>query len=147
MYGQVKTSKKTISLLKQIVKETKNKEKTQQDDMQRLEAVATLTCRSFTDEGITLEMFVEANVFKLGEVGENLCKKVTELKSKMTHDTHPKVLEEQRKASIEAVQKIEEAEVLYPKAVEQFSQSLQCRMYRLREYTMQMEDGAPLQRE
>ena len=73
------------------------------------------------DEGIKIEMFVEAKVFRLGEFSKNLHKRVMELESKMTPNTHLEVLEERRKATTEVVQKIEEAKALCTKMIEHIS--------------------------
>ena len=58
----MKKSKKSVLLLKKIVKETDNKIKSSQDEKKRLEAVVTLTYRNFMDEGITIEMFSKENI-------------------------------------------------------------------------------------
>ena len=83
IFGQLKTSKKTISSLKHTVKETKNKEKKWQDDRQCLDIAVTLTCCSFDEEGITPKMFFEAKFFILGEIDDNFYNRVMELESKM----------------------------------------------------------------
>ena len=68
-------------------------------------------------------MISEAKYFRLGEIAENLHKRVVELESKMTPNTPPEVLEERRKVVTEAMQNIEEEEVLCAKAIKQVSQS------------------------
>ena len=61
-----------------------NPEGKRKNDKKWLEATITLTCINFMDEGITLEMFTEANFLRIGEVIENLHKQVVEMESKMT---------------------------------------------------------------
>ena len=43
--------------------------------------VVTLDCKNLTSEGMTHEMVVEANVFLLGEIIEDLHKKVVDLEA------------------------------------------------------------------
>ena len=57
--------------------------------MHRLDEAVTIACNSFNDEGITHEMFAEAKVFRLGEIIENLCKKVAELEFQVQPSTPP----------------------------------------------------------
>ena len=60
--------------------------------MHRLDATITLYCNNFTNEGITNEMFLESKVFRISEIVENLCNKVTKLESQVTPNTPPEVL-------------------------------------------------------
>ena len=61
------------------------------------------------------EMSVEVKVFQLGDIAKNLCKKVAELEVQMTPNTPPYLLEERRKETTEATNKIQEMEVLSAK--------------------------------
>ena len=81
IYGQLKISKKTISSLKQTIKETENKANTWKENRHQIDAAITLACNNFTDEGITNDMFEESKVFRLGEITENLLKKFVDLES------------------------------------------------------------------
>ena len=49
------------------------------------------------------EMFLEDKVIWLGEIVEDLCKKVIELESQVTPSTPLEVLEERRKSATEAL--------------------------------------------
>ena len=73
-----------------------------------MEASVTLTCSNFIDEGTTIQIFIEAKKFRLGEVAENQCKQVTELESKMMPSTPPEVLEEHKKETTDTMQNMEE---------------------------------------
>ena len=72
----VRVSNKFVHKMKKTIKEIEHKAKTWEENKHWLDATVTLTCNNFTDEGITPELFVEANVFWLGEIVENLRKKV-----------------------------------------------------------------------
>ena len=67
-------------------------------------------------------MFVEYKVFWLGEIAENLRKRVADLELQVKSSTPPEVLEERRKIITEASKRIEEAVALRAKEVEQVSQ-------------------------
>ena len=67
-------------------------------------------------------MFAESKVFQLGNIAENLCKKVTKLKVQVTPSTPPKVLEERRKEATEVAKKIEHVDTICAKAVKYVSQ-------------------------
>ena len=79
LVNQVRASNKTIHKMKKTVKEAEQKAKTWEENKNRLNKVVTLAWNSFIDEGITHDMFAESKVFHLGEIAENLRKKVTEL--------------------------------------------------------------------
>ena len=66
-------------------------------------------------------MFVEAKVFSLGKIAENLRKKVTDLEAQVKPSTPPKVLEERRKVENEAITRIEESEELCAKEIDRVS--------------------------
>ena len=73
---------------------------------------------------MTSEIFVEAKVFQLGDIVENLHKKVMDLElHAVTHSTPPKVLKERIKETTKDVKRIEEVEALYAKVLEQDSQT------------------------
>ena len=91
--------------------------------MHQLDAFVTLACNSFTDEVITHEMFAKSKVFQLEKIAKNLHKKFAELELQVKPSTHPKVLEERRKAENEATKRIKEAEALCAKEVKQVSQT------------------------
>ena len=67
------------------------------------------------------EVFVEYKYFRLGEIAENLCKRVAELELQVKPNTPPEVLEERRKETTEAATRIEEAKVLCSREFKQFS--------------------------
>ena len=89
--------------------------------MHRLENVVALACTKFADEGIMEEKFPEAKVIRIGEIVDELRKKVANLEVQLKPSTPPKVLEERRKAAIEATKTIEEADSLCAKAIDQVS--------------------------
>ena len=68
-------------------------------------------------------MVVEAKVFRLGEIEEDLCKKVVELEAQVTPSTPLQVLEERRKEATEDAKKIEDVKALFAKAFDQVSQA------------------------
>ena len=51
-------------------------------------------------------MFVEAKVFQIHDIGENLHKKFIELESQVTLSTPLEVLEERTKSTIDATKRI-----------------------------------------
>ena len=59
-----------------------------------MDVTVTLACSSFTEEGITTEILLEAKFLQDGEIVEDLCKRVTELESKLTLSTPPEVPKE-----------------------------------------------------
>ena len=65
-----------------------------------------LTCSNFIDEGIIDETFSKDKKFQLGEVDDNLQKRVIELEIKMTPNKHVEVLESWWNAVKEAMPKI-----------------------------------------
>ena len=89
--------------------------------MHWIDTTITLDCNNFTKEAINHEMFVEAKVFRLGEIAKDLCKNVTELEAQVTPSTPPEALEERRQTTTEAVKKIKEAEELCAKVVKKVS--------------------------
>ena len=68
-------------------------------------------------------MFSKAKLFWLGEFADNLCKRVMELELQVKPSTPPEVLKKRRKLATKSVKRIEEAEALCAKEVEQVSQS------------------------
>jgi len=62
--------------MKKTTQETKKKYNILKEDRHRLDMAVTPACGNFIDEGITPEMFSKDKVFRLGEVPENLCKRV-----------------------------------------------------------------------
>ena len=74
--------------MKKAAKKTEQKSKTW-EDMNRLDNVVTLVCSNFADEGITDEMFAYAKVIRLGEIVEDLRKKVVELEAQVRPSTPP----------------------------------------------------------
>ena len=118
---QEKILNKVISMMTKKIKERKQKDKTWEENMHRLDVAKTLACNNFIDEGITNAIFMEEKVFWLRNIAENICKKVTDLESQVTPTTHPEVLEERRNATTDVAKRIEEAEALCAKAVEQVS--------------------------
>ena len=97
------------------------KSNTWEENKHIIDNVGALSCTNFTDADITEEMFIEAKVIRLGKIADDLCKKVMELEAQVKPITPPKVLEERRKSVAEDVKKIEEAEALCSKAVDQVS--------------------------
>ena len=93
--------------MKKAEKEAEHKAKTWEENMNWLDASVTLACNNFTKESITNEIFAEDKLFQLGEIPENLHKKVAELESHVTPSTPPKVQEERRNASTYVANRIE----------------------------------------
>ena len=69
-------------------------------------------------------MFAEAKVIRLGEIEQDLHKKVTDLEAQVKPTTPPEVLEERRMTTTKAIKKIEEIEALCAKTVEHVSETL-----------------------
>ena len=67
------------------------------------------------------DMFLEAKVIQLGEIEYDLHKKVIDLEVQLKPSTPLDVIEARRKVVTEAAKKIEEAEELCAKEVEQVS--------------------------
>ena len=72
---------------------------------------------------MTREIFVEAKVFQIGDIVENLRKKSVDLELHVTCSTPPKVLKERIKETTKDVKRIEKVEALCAKVVEQDSQT------------------------
>ena len=68
-------------------------------------------------------MFPEAKVIRLGKIANDLRKKVTKLEEQIRPSTPPEVLEERTKAAAKATKKIEEAEALCSKVIDQVSRA------------------------
>ena len=77
-----------------------------EESRHRLDNDVSLTCTNFANEGITKEMFPKSKVIQLGEIAEDLRKKVVELEMQLKPSTPPKVLEERRKATTQATRRI-----------------------------------------
>ena len=115
---QAKVENKNVSKMKKIVQETKQKSKNWEENKNRCDNVVSLSCSQFSDEGITQEMFSEAKVIRIGDIMEDLRKRVAELEAQVKPSTPLEVLEESRKVATQAVKKIEEAEALCAKAID-----------------------------
>ena len=89
----------TINKMNHVVVEVEQKTKTQEENMQRNDKVVAIACRNFAEEGIKQEIFLEAKVIQLGEIAEDLRKKVTKLEVHIRARTPPEFLEEQRKVA------------------------------------------------
>ena len=99
MIKKVRSLNKTISKLKKTIKETEQKSKTWEEDRLRLDETITLACSNFANEGIKNEMFAESKVRRLGEIIEDLRKKVAELETQVRPNIPIEVLDERRKSA------------------------------------------------
>ena len=92
--------------MKKIVKEEEKESKTREENMHRLDTTVTLSWKNFTDEFITQEIFAESKVFQIGDIVENLRKKVAELELQVTPSTPLEVPKERIKETIKAAKRI-----------------------------------------
>ena len=67
--------------MKKTIKEVEQKAKTWENNRHILDNVVALACTKFVDAGIIGEIFTEAKVIQLGEIIEDLYKKVAELEA------------------------------------------------------------------
>ena len=79
--------------MKQEGQEVEQKTKTCEKNRHRFDNVIALACTNFVDEGITMDMFPEDKVIRIGEIVEDLHQKITELEEKIKPSTPPQVLE------------------------------------------------------
>ena len=78
---QVKVANKIVNKMKQAVQEAEHKTKTWEENMHRLDNVVALACTNVFDEEITADMFPESKIIQIGDIVEDLCKKVIELEA------------------------------------------------------------------
>ena len=99
-----------------------------EENHHRIDKEVALSCTNFGEEQITEEMEQESKITRLGEIVEDLRRKWHRdgrtCKTKYT----PQGIEETREATIEAVKKIEEAEAICAKVVDQVSQNWEALM-------------------
>ena len=83
--------------------------------------MVALAYKKFATMGIIEEMAPDTKVTRLGAIVEDLRRKVTQLKEQVKPSTSLQVIEERREETIEVAKKIEKAEEVCVKDVDQVS--------------------------
>ena len=78
---QEKATNKSVKKMKLKVQEGEQKMKTWEENCHRIDKTIALTCTKFVEEGIREEMRSKSKVGRLGEIAEDLRKKVTYLEA------------------------------------------------------------------